>query len=226
MKQIGNEMVLTVADNGIGIALDFLPSIFDPFTRADEPLTRSQGGLGVGLAIVKRIVAMHGGIVNATSAGLGQGSEFTIRLPVIDASAEEARRAEQDAAREEAKFRVLVVDDNIDAADSMAMLLRFLGHEVQVAYGGKAAIEAARTSRPDAILLDIGLPDIDGYEVASSLKRDPAVAAVPIVAVTGHGRETDRAQAQQAGFDAYLVKPADPGRLAELLTSFKRSMAG
>ncbi len=214
----GEEAVLRVRDTGLGIAAEFLPSIFDLFTQAPRSLDRSQGGLGVGLTVVRRIVELHGGRVEAISAGLGQGSEFIVHLPLMpppDSSAATHQPAAQPARR----WRVLVVDDNQDAADSAALLLRRAGHQASTAYSGSEALEAALADPPDAILLDLGLPEIDGYEVARRLRRKPVFDDVLLVALTGYGQESDRQRSQAAGCDAHLIKPANIKKIEEILES-------
>jgi CheY-like chemotaxis protein len=209
--------VISVRDSGIGIAPEVLPRIFDLFTQADHSLARSQGGLGVGLTLARRLVELHGGTLTATSAGLGQGSEFCIRLPVLPTTvAEIDTRAERAAALDGPPRRVLVVDDNADAADSAAMLLRLSGHQVEVAHDGHSALEAARAFRPEIVLLDIGLPGMNGYEVARELRSRPENRGLVLAAVTGYGQDEDRRRAHEAGFDYHLTKPLAPG----VLTSF------
>jgi PAS domain S-box-containing protein len=220
VEREGGAAVIRVRDNGVGIPRDKLASVFDVFTQVDRSLERSQGGLGVGLTLVKSLVEMHGGSVEAHSEGAGQGSEFIVRLPVLQTEQpSEASKVEQTVRRPAAPRRVLVVDDNVDAAESLAMLLRIDGHEVRPVYDGTAALEAARTFRPEVILLDIGLPGISGYEVARRLRREPGLEKAFLVALTGYGQDDDRIQSQEAGFDTHLVKPADPTALQELLAT-------
>ncbi|HEX7450357.1 MAG TPA: PAS domain S-box protein [Pirellulales bacterium] len=212
------EATLRVRDNGIGIAADFLPSIFDLFTQAPRSIDRSQGGLGVGLTVVRRIVDLHHGSVEAISGGLGQGSEFVVRLPLMPPQ-DPSAATDQPAAQPARQWRVLVVDDNQDAAETAALLLRRAGHEVRTAYSGGQAVEAALADPPDAILLDLGLPEIDGYEVARRLRRKPAFDEVLLVALTGYGQESDRRRSQDAGCDAHLVKPVNIKKIEEVLES-------
>ncbi len=215
----GGSAVVRVKDDGIGIAPDLLPHIFDLFMQADHSLARSQGGLGIGLTLVHSLVQMHGGSVEARSAGPGQGSEFTVRLPLLTeaepAAAAEAPRPEKTAAGR--KQRVLIVDDNVDGAHSLAMLVRLWGHEVRLAHDGPGGVELAETYRPDLVLLDIGLPGLSGYEVARQIRDDPGLAGSVLVAMTGYGQEEDRRRSRAAGFDHHLVKPVEPGALEELL---------
>jgi PAS domain S-box-containing protein len=218
LRQEEDEAVLRVRDSGLGIASDLLPRIFDLFTQADRSLDRAQGGLGVGLTVVQRIVEMHGGTVEASSAGLGHGSEFTVRLPVAAPPTGQPPAGSAKTAEPAARgFCVLVVDDNADTADSAALLLRQSGHDVRVAYSGKAALESALAFQPDVVLLDLGLPEIDGYEVARRLRQNPVHKNVQLIAVSGYGQEADRKRSQEAGFDEHLLKPVDPAKLQELL---------
>jgi len=218
-RRDGAEAVVSVRDTGAGIAADVLPRVFDLFTQADRTLDRSQGGLGVGLTLVRRLVELHGGTVAAASPGPGRGSEFVVRLPLASGVGTEPTRAvASPPAGRPAPRRVLVVDDNVDAADSLAMLLRLTGHTVWTAYGGPSALEAAERHRPEVVLLDIGLPGMDGYEVARRL-RSGAAAAATLLALTGYGQETDRRKTHEAGFDHHLVKPVDPDDLVRLFAT-------
>jgi signal transduction histidine kinase len=230
------EAVVRVRDDGMGIAADLLPRVFDLFTQGDRSLARSEGGLGIGLTLVRSLVELHGGRVEGHSEGPGRGSEFVVRLPLKQLQMEDCRSKiektietasgasnRQPAIGYRQSKRVLVVDDNADAAESLAMLLRAEGHEVRTAYDGPAALEAAAVIRPEAVLLDIGLPRMDGYEVARRLRRDVGLKEALLVAVTGYGQEEDRRRVEQAGFDAYLVKPADLAALRELLAGRSRS---
>lgn len=220
----GAEIVLRVRDNGPGIPATLLPHIFDLFTQAERSLARSEGGLGVGLALVRSLVEMHGGHVEAFSAGPGQGSEFIVRLPMLPMLAEAAREtslAKSVAAGSAPKTlrRILVVDDNVDSAECMALLLRQSGHEVQLAHDGLTAIEAAQTFHPQVVLLDIGLPELDGYEVARRLREHPEMGKAILIAITGYGRAEDHRLSKQAGFDHHLVKPVDPDAVEALVDS-------
>jgi PAS domain S-box-containing protein len=209
---------VTVRDNGVGIAPEILPYIFDLFTQAERTPDRSQGGLGIGLALVKSLITLHGGTVQAKSAGLGQGSEFSLCLPRVSAPAPADGQAGRHGAGQDAgHLRVMVVDDNVDAAQMLAALLEVQGHAVSVEYDGKGALERARRERPDVLLLDIGLPDMDGYELARRLRAQPENGRATLVALTGYGQNQDREEAHQAGFDHYLVKPADLGQVNEVL---------
>jgi PAS domain S-box-containing protein len=215
----GNDVVVIVADTGMGIPRDKLATIFDMFTQVDRSLERSQGGLGIGLTLVKRLVEMHGGSVEAQSAGEGQGSEFLVRLPLAVGVAEAATPAEHDGATSHATQRILVVDDNKDSAESMAMLLELTGHEVYTAHDGQQALDLVERHRPDVVLLDIGLPTINGHEVCRRIRQQPWGKDVALVALTGWGQEEDRRRSYEAGFDGHLVKPVDHTRLLALLAS-------
>jgi two-component system CheB/CheR fusion protein len=219
----GREVVLRVRDNGIGITPDLLPRVFELFMQADRSLDRAQGGLGIGLTLVHRLVELHGGRVEAHSAGPGRGSEFIVRLPLPAGSASPQTPADEappePASPGRRSTRVLVVDDNRDSAESLAMMFGLDGHEVHLAYDGPAAVEAALAYRPEVIFLDIGLPGLDGYEVARRLRGMPELAGVLLVAMTGYGQEEDRRRCRDAGFDLHLVKPVDPVTLRELLAS-------
>jgi PAS domain S-box-containing protein len=215
---------VAVRDNGVGIAPDILPYIFDLFTQAERTPDRSQGGLGIGLALVKSLVALHGGTVHASSDGLGQGSEFCICLPRLEAPAGSMGDDTCGAgAQGPGGLRVMVVDDNVDAAQMLAALLEVQGHAVSVEYDARGALERARRERPDVLLLDIGLPDMDGYELARCLRAQPESAHATLVALTGYGQSQDRKEAEEAGFDHYLVKPADMDQVNEVLAEAARA---
>lgn len=212
--------VLRVRDNGIGIAREMLPKIFDLFVQVDHAATRSQGGLGIGLTLVKNLVEMHHGTVEAGSEGLGKGSEFIVRLPLAKGQ-ESDPLAElhpvEPAAPLSARCRVMVVDDNVDACDSLAMLLRLQGHEVHVANTGVAALKLVEQHRPQLMFLDLGMPGMDGYEVARKLRQHLSRAELVLVALTGWGAPEDRRRTADAGFDHHLVKPIEPSAMEELL---------
>jgi signal transduction histidine kinase/DNA-binding response OmpR family regulator len=222
VERADHTVVFRVRDTGIGIPPEVLPKVFDLFTQADRALDRSQGGLGIGLTLVRRLVELHGGSVEASSPGPNQGSEFVVRLPVVIDAPEGQPPAGGAAPRPGTpSFRVLVVDDNVDAAESLSLLLGMMGQVVRTAHDGVAALEAAEAFQPDVVLLDIGLPRMDGHEVARQLRRRGLTDAL-LVAITGYGQEADRARSREAGFDRHLVKPVDPDTLAELFASLRR----
>ncbi|HEY4541209.1 MAG TPA: ATP-binding protein [Noviherbaspirillum sp.] len=213
------EIVLQVQDNGIGIGSELLPHIFEPFTQAERSPDRSQGGLGLGLALVKSLTELHGGRVQAHSAGPGSGARFELRLPQAR-HAQQARTSNPTGIEQaRASMRVLVVDDNADAAQSLALLLEAEGHQVSLAYQGASALATATAEAPQVLLLDIGLPDMDGYELARRLRDLPQTAHALLIALTGYGQPSDRDRSRSAGFDHHLVKPADARRLAALIAS-------
>jgi signal transduction histidine kinase/ActR/RegA family two-component response regulator len=218
VQQEGEQAVLRVRDTGVGIAPEILPRIFDLFTQAARSLDRSQGGLGIGLALVQRLVEMHGGTVAASSA-LGQGSEFVLRLPMVPPPQPQPPSPPEKAQPTGPCLRVLVVDDNVDTVTTLAMLVQESGHDVRTAYDGSAVLEAALDYRPNVVLLDIGLPGLDGFEVAKLLRRQPALQHAVLVAMTGYGRESDRQRSREAGFDHHLVKPGDFGKVLQILAA-------
>ena len=216
----GDQARIRVRDNGIGIAADQLPHLFEMFVQADSSLERSRDGLGIGLTLVKTLVELHGGSVEARSDGPGRGSAFEVRLPVLAESTQPAAAAicnEPLAAVQ--RRRVLIVDDSDDGAESLAMLLQFDGHETHKAHDGVSAIEAAERLKPDVILLDIGLPRLNGYEVCSRIRQTTWGKGLTIVALTGWGQEEDRDRSTGAGFDAHMVKPVDHDVLMKLIAS-------
>ncbi|MBM4439643.1 MAG: response regulator [Candidatus Rokubacteria bacterium] len=215
----GAEVVVRVKDTGIGIPGDVLPSVFELFFQVDRSLERSQGGLGVGLSLVRRLVELHGGRVEARSDGIGAGSEFTVRLPVLADTpiATQSREAEGDGRTTPAARRILVVDDNRDSADSLAMLLRLTGEDVTTAYDGVEALEAAAHWRPDVVVLDIGMPKLNGYDACRGIRAERWGKGMVLIALTGWGQDQDRRRTEEAGFDAHLVKPVDPDALLALL---------
>ncbi len=217
-------IAITVRDDGIGISAELLPHLFDLFSQSERSSDRAPGGLGIGLTLVKSLVELHGGSVEAKSGGLGQGSEFTVRLPALEGSARKRKRPRAVSARGSAVNRnVLVVDDNQDAALLLAHLLEAAGHKVQKAYSGPMALEAAAAHRPDAILLDIGLPGLDGYEVAKQIRQDPTLSDVLLIAISGYCQDEDRERSHNAGFDHHLAKPPDHEELLSLLAGAARA---
>jgi len=223
VEREADEIVLRVRDSGIGISSDMLPRIFDLFVQADRRLERSHGGLGIGLTMVRKLVELHGGRVCAHSTGVGNGSEFVVRLPAVSEppAAEREPTVQTSASGVPPARRILVVDDNQDAANSLGMLLRLTGQEVQVAHDGLGALQAVRAFRPDVVFLDLGMPGMDGYEVARRLRDAPEVKGVVLVALTGWGQDEDRLRSQEAGFDHHLVKPIEPEALCALLADPK-----
>jgi PAS domain S-box-containing protein len=213
----GSAAVVRVRDTGVGIPSELLPHVFEMFTQAATHLDRAGGGLGIGLALVKRLVVMHGGEIEVEST-VGQGSEFRVRVPAVTRPPRTASAPVAGLAPETAHLRVLVVDDNADSAASLAMLLEASGHIVSVAHGGVAALSLAEKIRPQVAFLDIGLPELDGYEVAKRLRLAPGLAHIMLVALTGYGRPRDLLRSRAAGFDHHVVKPADFGRLKTILS--------
>jgi CheY-like chemotaxis protein len=218
VEREGPEAVLRVTDTGIGIQAEMLPRVFDLFVQADGSLARAQGGLGVGLTLVKRLVEMHGGRVIAQSEGVGRGSEFSVRLPTLpEITALPSEAVPKRPQEVGTPLRVLVVDDNVDTAESLAMLLRRYGHDVEVAHTGPTALRLAQEHPPDVVLLDIGLPGMDGLQVAHKLRQQERMENVRLIATTGYGSDCDRQHCHDAGFDYHLLKPVDFAKLQELL---------
>jgi signal transduction histidine kinase/CheY-like chemotaxis protein len=219
----GEEAVIRVRDNGIGVPPDVLGRVFEPFVQSDGSLARSEGGLGIGLTLVRSLVEMHGGTVEAHSPGLGQGSEFVIRLPIRLPNGASVSAPEPSFSRETNPFtparpvRVLVVEDNVDAAESLATLLRLWGHDVRVVHDGLEALDAAQAYQPEVVLLDIGLPGLDGYQVAERLRSEVGLDHALLVAMTGYGQPEDRRRSREAGIDHHFVKPVEPFVLRNLL---------
>jgi len=213
--------VVRVRDNGIGITPELLPRIFELFVQGDRSLERTQGGLGIGLTLVRRIVELHGGSVTASSAGTGQGSEFVVRLPALVEEPVTGEQGEPTSPPREAvrPRRILVVDDSVDGAESTAMLLRLWGHTVRTLHDGLSVLATAREFRPEFILLDIGLPGMSGYDVAMQLRAQRDLGELVLVAITGYGQPEDRHRSREAGFDHHLTKPLDPRTLRALTAS-------
>jgi PAS domain S-box-containing protein len=207
VQREGEQAVLRVRDNGIGIAPEMLSRVFDLFAQAQRGLARSAGGLGIGLTVVRGLVELHGGRVDVRSEGLGRGSEFLVFLPCLPVTDGDAVSSGSATEAHGRPVRLLVVEDNVDVAEGLTMLLELLGHRVRVAHEGVAALEAARASVPDIMLIDIGLPGMNGYELAQSARQDSRLKSVVLVALTGYGREEDKQRAMAAGFDDHLVKP-------------------
>ena len=218
----GREIILRVTDSGVGIPGEMLTKVFDLFTQVGRSLDRSQGGLGIGLSLVRRLAEMHGGSVAAESAGPGQGSTFTVRLP-LEVEGPDAPDLPAPATQPgQESRRILVVDDHIDGAESLAMLLRLFGHEAHTVHNGPDALVAAGDIQPDLVFLDIGLPGMNGYEVALTLRRNHGATGPMLVALTGWGSEDDRQRARDAGFDAHLAKPVNPAAVKEIVGNCPR----
>jgi len=222
----GDEAVVRVRDNGIGVPPDVLDRVFEPFVQSEGSLARSEGGLGIGLTLVRSLVEMHGGTVEANSPGLGQGSEFVVRLPAnVPVEKGPSSLPEADAPFPSRGLRVLVVEDNVDAAESLSALLRLWGHEVRMVHDGLAAIDAAREQHPEVVLLDIGLPGLDGYQVAKRLREDSSMDGALLVAMTGYGQPEDRRRSREAGIHHHFVKPVEPFVLRTLLSNLGAPVA-
>jgi PAS domain S-box-containing protein len=221
----GGDVIVAVRDTGIGIPADALPAVFDLFSQVDRSMERSTGGLGIGLALVKGLVEMHGGTVEAASPGQGRGSTFTVRLPVLESrpAPPAGRPVEESPGSSGSKRRILVVDDNLDSAASMATMLRLLGNEVRTARDGIEAVELAEQFRPQVILMDIGMPKLNGYEAARRIREQPWGRGMAVIALTGWGQEVDRAKSREAGCDGHLVKPVDLPDLEKLLLRLQRN---
>ena len=220
-ERAGSDAVVSVRDDGIGIAGDMLSRVFDLFTQVGPSLERSQGGLGIGLTLVRRLVEMHDGSIEARSGGPDEGSEFVVRLPLPALARHEPPRGAGPTAKVLTGCRILVVDDNKDSADSLGMLLRLGGNDTRTAYDGLEAVDVAETFRPDLVLLDIGLPKLNGYEVARRIRQQPWGRNATLVALTGWGQDEDRRRSQEAGFDLHLVKPVELEALEKLLAKLE-----
>jgi CheY-like chemotaxis protein len=213
-------VVVNVKDTGIGIPPDKLAGIFEMFTQVDRTLERSQGGLGIGLTLVRQLVEMHGGIAEAFSEGPGRGSEFVVRLPVLSEKPK-VQEPPQPTGKEQPTTarRILIVDDNPDSAASLTLLLKMTGNETHTSHDGLEAVAAAERFRPDVVLLDIGLPKLNGYDACRRIREQPWGKSMVLVAVTGWGQEENRRKSQEAGFDHHMVKPVDYGTFMKLLAS-------
>jgi CheY-like chemotaxis protein len=218
-----SEVVVTVRDNGIGFSPEQRARLFQMFTQASASPDQAQSGLGIGLALARGLIELHGGSIDAQSAGPGLGSEFSVRLPLPSRAEAPGGEPEGDyKAQQGESRRILVVDDNRDAAESLAMMLQLLGHEVRSAHDGVEAVEAHAEFRPDVVLLDIGMPRMNGYEAARHIRKQPRGDQVVLIALTGWGQEADKKQAMEAGFDLHLTKPVDPTLLVKRLAEGQR----
>jgi CheY-like chemotaxis protein/two-component sensor histidine kinase len=220
-EKLEDEVLIRVRDTGIGIPGHILPRIFDIFRQTDSSRSR-QNGLGIGLTVVKGLIEMHSGKVQAYSAGIGRGSEFTVRLPLAPSPSARTKPSRDEsvaASRSLSKRRILIVDDNRDGAESLAMLLNFMGSDVRVALSGPAALEIMTSYKPNVVLLDIGMPGMDGYEVANQVRQHPQLKDVTLIALTGWSQEEDRRRCRKAGFDHHMIKPVDFDALQALLVS-------
>jgi len=213
------QVVISVKDTGVGIPKPMLPHIFDLFTQVDRSLEKAQGGVGIGLSLVKGLVELHGGQVEARSEGQGKGSEFIVRLPLLDETAAPAPKKERAMSGQLGGYRVLVADDNVDSATSLAMLLRLMGNEVHTAHDGLQAVKVAADLQPDLALLDIGMPKLNGYETCQRIREQSGGRKLMLVALTGWGQDEDIRRSHLAGFDRHLVKPVEPAALEKLLGS-------
>ena len=217
----GSEAVFNIRDNGVGISSEKLSAIFELFTQVDRSLDRAQGGLGIGLTLVRKLIELHGGTVEAKSEGANRGSEFVVRLPTLDVNTDMESRPRPQAGdvKNSTPRRILVVDDYPRVAETLMRMLAVVGHDVRMARDGPSALAEFSTFQPEVVVLDIGLPGMDGYEVARRLRTDPAAAPVTLIAVTGYGQKEDQLRAHQAGFDHHLTKPVDCAALLNLLAA-------
>ncbi|MHB8876906.1 MAG: response regulator, partial [Myxococcaceae bacterium] len=215
LRREGPFSAISVKDTGVGIAPDLMPQLFAPFVQEKRTLARTEGGLGLGLALVKGLAELHGGSVTVASEGVGRGSEFVVRVPAAAEVTAPAGAKEKHA--DPGSRRVLVVDDNRDAAESLAELVELFGHHAELAFDGHGAVAKAQANPPDVILCDIGLPGMDGYEVARTLRADPALRGTRMFAVSGYAQPEDRKRAADSGFDGHVAKPPDPDEIERLI---------
>jgi CheY-like chemotaxis protein/two-component sensor histidine kinase len=219
----GSDVIVSVRDTGIGIAADQLPHVFTMFSQVDSALQRAQGGLGIGLSLVKRLVEMHDGSIEARSEGPGNGAEFVVRLPILaQTSTQQTADGRNEPTALRSSLRILIVDDNRDGADSLAMLLRIMGNDTRTAYDGQEGVDLAAEFRPDFMLMDIGLPKLDGYEACTRIRQESWGKNIVLVAVTGWGQEEDHRRSHEAGFDQHLVKPVDPKELMKMVAELNK----
>jgi two-component system, sensor histidine kinase len=216
IERVDAEAVLRVRDSGIGMTGELLPRVFDMFTQAERTLDRTQGGLGLGLTLVRRLVEQHGGSVAARSGGPGHGSEFVVSLPILEGAVPAISARAPENAPTLSRHHILLVEDNADGREALRAFLELSGHRVDVAVDGPSGIELARRAQPEVALIDIGLPGLDGYQVAAALRADEG-SRIRLVALTGYGQAEDRRRALEAGFDAHLVKPVEPEELVRIL---------
>ena len=218
VHRASGDAVISIKDSGVGIPANLLGEVFEMFTQADRSLETSQGGLGIGLSIVRRLVEMHGGTVEARSAGTDQGSEFVVKLPVAIVQAQDFERINSlPAAASASSRRILIADDNEDAVESLAMMLNMMGNETRTAPDGLAALQVGESFAPEIVLLDIGMPKLNGYDAARRIRALPWGARLVLVALTGRSQDEDRRRSHEAGFDFHLVKPVEPAALEKLL---------
>ncbi|CAN5206014.1 hypothetical protein BH11PLA2_BH11PLA2_19050 [soil metagenome] len=226
VQQFGNEVEVRVRDTGIGIAAEFLPHVFEVFVQADTAWQQTQGGLGIGLSLVKEFVALHDGRVEVRSSGPGTGSEFIVRLPLARTERDDDASPAAPTIARQVQRRILIVDDNRDAAETLSMLLGILGHDVRTAHDGYAGVIAAEEFRPDLVLMDLGMPRFNGYEAARQIRAKPWGRGPFLVALTGWGADDDRRKTQDAGFDRHLVKPVDSDDLVKIIAEIPVNSAG
>jgi PAS domain S-box-containing protein len=225
-KPHGSTVAVSVKDNGVGISDVMLPRVFEMFAQVNKSIDQSEGGLGIGLALARRLVEMHGGSIEAFSEGLRKGSQFTVHLPMIVAAPQHNPTVEQKIEIDGARRRILIADDNPDVAESFEVMLQMFGHDVRTAFDGMEALERAEEFRPDVIVLDVGMPKLDGYETARRIRQQPWGQDVVLIAVTGWGNEKDKNQSAEAGFDIHLVKPVDADTILKSLNTIDRSELG
>jgi CheY-like chemotaxis protein len=227
VERQASRVAVSVKDTGVGIPTHLIPKVFEMFSQVDRSLEKSQGGLGIGLSIVKRLVEMHGGSVEARSEGHGMGSEFIVHLPALAATDRESGRPGKEKGRAGASAlrRILVADDNEDSALTMAMMLKIMGNEVRTARDGVEAVELAEAFRPEVILLDIGMPRLNGYDACRRIREQSWGGGIVMVALTGWGQDEDKRRSEEAGFDHHMVKPVEPDTLDKLLASLQTEEA-
>ncbi len=224
-RREGKEVVVSIRDNGVGLPPEMLQSVFEMFTQVDQSLERSQGGLGIGLMLVRRLVELHGGTVQAESQGLGKGSTFTVRLPLVEERMASPTPTPANSGSGSPPRKILVVDDNRDSANTLALLMKLSGSQTATAYDGLEAVEVSQSFQPDVILLDLGLPNMNGFDACRAIRQRDGFDHVKIIALTGWGQEEDRRKTKEAGFDGHLVKPVELDALKQLLGALCTSQA-